>query len=179
MKPCTFPKRILSVWLDDEAGAERAEVEKHVAACRECAAEVEELRRASRVLRALLDDGIGEVEPLLALQKIRARIRANEERSFTARLKAFWGELWLFHRRALAGVTAAFALGALSAPLLTYWTGMVQGVPADGGPQTAAVVVESLEVGGNATTVVLRGNGGSATLIWVVPSEDRNAEESF
>ncbi|MBI3178111.1 MAG: hypothetical protein HYZ27_00530 [Deltaproteobacteria bacterium] len=179
MKACTFPKRWLSAWLDSEAGEQNDAVEKHLVTCRECAQEVEDLRRTSAAVRTLLDNAVGEVEPLLALQKIRARIRDNAERAFMARLRAWWSDVWLFHRRALAGVTAAVALGALSAPIVTYWTGMVEGAPADGGPQTASVVVESLEVGGNATTVVLRGNGDSATLIWVVSSEDRNAEESF
>ncbi len=161
-------------WLDGEAGRRTAEVAAHLERCRECAAEVEAWQKAGHELRALVEAGAGEPEPLLALQTIRDRIAAGESRGLVARLAAWWDEVWLLNRRAVAGVVAAAALGALSAPGVVYLVGRLQG-PA----YTPMVVVEDLEVGGNATAVVWGGGEDSTTLIWVQPKAGDSHEETF
>ena len=52
MNRCDFSQR-LSAYLDGElADAERVALERHIDACRQCAAELESLRQASRILKA-------------------------------------------------------------------------------------------------------------------------------
>ena len=170
MSGCGFPQRLLHAWYDGAAGADSSHVQAHVEECEQCAAEVQSLRQASEQLRDLVDAGVGRVEPLLALQGIRERIQEADQRSVVGRWRARWDEMWLLNRRAMAGVAAAVALGALSAPVAAWWLGRA-GVDVTQGVQTASVVVESLEYGDDAAAaVVYNADDGMTTLIWVEPS---------
>ena len=120
MSTCKFPKTWLGLFLDDEMDEHAKMALDHLKECRECAAEVDAWRRAGDRLRAVVDAGMGEVEPLQALEKIHARIAAAEEMPLFARLRRGWAELWLVHRRMFAGAAVAAALGAASAPLVVY-----------------------------------------------------------
>lgn len=178
MSGCDFNRTWLMAWLDGEAGKKAGRVREHLEHCSECANEVDAWRRAGDELRATVDAGVGDAEPLVALQRIRERIARKEEETAGARLRAWWNDVWLLNRRAFAGVAIAAALGALSAPGLLYWAG--RDTLDMNGPPAGAVVVESLEVGGNATAVVLSGDSGETTLIWVEPDGDATpAEETL
>jgi len=153
MSACKFPKSALAAWLDDEIGREADTAREHLKGCRECAALVDEWRRAGAALAAIIDEGVGEVDPLMALEKIHARIAAAEEIPLIDRLRRGWAELWLLHRRAFAGVTVAAALGALSAPFAVYFFGRVE--VADNNPVRVASVVEPRDATTTAAPVEL------------------------
>jgi anti-sigma factor RsiW len=174
MSSCKFDKEWLTAWLDGEAGKMTARVRDHLEHCPECANEVDAWRRAGDELRAVAEAGTVNAEPLVALQHIRGRIERASQQTLGARLRAWWSDLWLLNRRALAGVGVAAALGAVSAPGLLYW---VTRDSVLNGPPAGAVVLESLEVGGNATAVVLSGDSGEPTLIWVEPETDATPHE--
>ena len=178
MSQCKYPREWLQAWLDGEAGKRSAQTRDHLEHCRDCANLVDAWRRAGEGLRQVVDDGVGDVEPLVALEKIRQRIADAEQRTLVARVRRWWQELWLFNRRALAGVAIAAALGALVAPGVIYIANRAA-LEMDNGLQGPAVVVESLEVGNNATAVVLGGEGGNTTLIWVEPGSDDGYSETF
>jgi anti-sigma factor RsiW len=163
--------------MDGEAGERTAQTRDHVEHCRECQARIAAWKQAGATLRSTIDEEIGEVDPLLALQNIRDRIAAAESRTLGSRLAAWWEELWLVNRRAVAGVVTAAALGALVAPVAVYLLGRT--VPATLELTGPAVVVEALEVGGNSTAVVWGGTGETSTLIWVEPGAEDSHEETF
>jgi anti-sigma factor RsiW len=166
MKSCSFSEEMLSAYLDGEAGARSRDVEQHLEGCAECRGMLESWRQSGGELVRLVDAGAGDVEPLVALSRIRARVAAAKLRSPAARLAAWWSDLWTLRRRAVAGVMVAAALGALAAPLLVLWAGR------HGYGQSSNVVanvtIESMEWAGG-TPVVYPGGGGETTLIWVEP----------
>ncbi|MBI5509877.1 MAG: hypothetical protein HY903_14065 [Deltaproteobacteria bacterium] len=172
MSGCKFPGPWLMAWLDDEMDEAAERARAHVKECRECAAKVEAWRAAGQSLVKTIDRALGDVEPLLGLEKIHARIAATEELPFFDRLRRAVDELVMLHRRAVAGAAVAMALGALSAPAAVFWLGAR--VVDEGGPLRAAVVVESLEVGGAATAVVWSGADQKTAIIWV--ESDANAD---
>jgi len=177
MSDCKFPKRQLMAWLDDQPDKQAERVRSHLEHCPACANEVDRWRQTAQQLRAIVDAGAANAEPLLGLQQIRARIATKKERSLWLRLRQSCAELWLLNRRAMAGVAVAAALGAMSAPALVYWLGSIN--PSNAGPLVQAVVVESVEVGGSSTALVLGADEGSTTtLIWVEPGDD-DAEQSL
>ncbi len=170
---CDFPEHLISAWMDGEAGRRADEVARHVGTCPHCGAMADSWRKEGQALRELIDGGVGEVETLPALAKIRQRVADSDERSFGEKLAAFWHDQWAYNRRKVAGVVVAAALGALSAPAVVLWAAHAA---QDGshGARLASVVIESLQTEPNTQTVVYRGEDGSTTLIWVEP--DANGE---
>jgi anti-sigma factor RsiW len=165
MADCVLPETLLSAWVDGEAGERGLEVQAHVEGCPVCVSRVSQLRQAQGLLRQHLDAAVGDIEPLLALQSIRARVEARNRHGGVARLRELSRELWLFNRPALAGLGVAMALGALTAPFVVLWLGN-RVAPPD------AVVVESLQVQNNAKAMVVQSPETSTTLIWVEPAGD-------
>ncbi len=177
MTSCKQSEKRLHEWLDGElpeGSPEALEVESHVERCEACSARLEAWSFAGAQLEQLVEEGVGKVEPLRALQKIRARIIEAEERSLLNRASVWLEDLWAFNRRAVAGVAAAAAMGALCAPTVVYlaqdesWS--------QPSPAMASVIVESLEFDGTAKAVVYRPEGSSTTIFWVEPSD--NGEDS-
>jgi anti-sigma factor RsiW len=156
-------------------GAVARKVEAHLQGCVSCRRQVDAWRTAGEALRDVVDSGVGEVEPLLALQQIRARIACRQQSPWIWRLGAWWRDLWTFNRAAVYGVAAATALGAVSAPLFLYLFGSADNGT---GPSVAAVVVESLEYGGESKAVVFRPENSSTAIIWVEPQDEPNGRGS-
>ena len=169
MSSCKFPKEILHAWMDGEAGEVTQSAAAHVIECVECAREVESLRVAGSQLTSLIDDAVGEVDPLVALHTIRCRIEANQKKSLWGTLMLWCADFRLFHRRAAMGLAFAFALGALAAPVVVWWAALGGGADVSGasGARTASVRVESAEIEGGATPVVLQPKGSSTAVIWI------------
>lgn len=126
---------LLHAWVDGEAGERAAEVSEAVAADPVMAAEADNVRRLGGAVRGLVDDGLGPVDPLVALTRIRARIAERKERSVAARLSAWWTDVTTFNRRAFAGVAVAMGLGAVSAPAVVWFSGRAGG----GSPEVMTV----------------------------------------
>jgi len=168
---CGISKEQLHAWADGEAGELSDKIAQHVATCEVCAQEVEVATRTGKILRHMVNQGVGPVEPLVALQGIRHRIEHNEQRAPMARLLAWWDDLWAFNRRAVVGVAMAVALGALVAPGVVWLADSQTSdrMPAELGsdPTMASVVVESVEIEGNAKTVVYQPQGSSTAVIWI------------
>jgi anti-sigma factor RsiW len=176
MTPCTFSKAQVMAWLDGETGNRAEAVAAHVAACPSCQQDVASWRSTGRLLRAEIDLALGEVDTLAALSALRNRLAREREASWRGALQRWWEDAWLFHRRAIAGVVVAAALGALSAPAVVWWLGRL--TQRGAGFPLAGVVVESLEVGNRATAVVVQENNSATTLIWIEPAaEDSHHEQ--
>lgn len=174
MKSCnSVAPEVLSAWLDGEAKQDRERIGRHVETCNDCMALVDTWSEAAGSLRQLVEDGARHADSLQAVQRIHQRIDAAQERRLAARLRSWWAETWLFHRRLLAGMALATALGALCAPMVVWWTGARQrGYQTD--VSLAAAVIESLEVGSDTTAVVFRPQGDSlTTVIWVETADAR------
>ena len=170
MSDCRFSKEILHAWVDGEAGEASGSVISHVTECPVCTLEVERLRASGQFLRDLVDEAVGEVEPLMALQSIRERIGPKQgPGGVFSRLRLGWDRVWDKHRVALAGAVFAFSLGALVAPALLYFTGSSTGRSLQGeqSARTASVMVESVEIEGGVKTVVLQPEGSSTAVIWI------------
>lgn len=177
MSVCGYSEGLLSAYLDGEAGSKQRDVERHLDACSGCRSTLESWREGGRALSSIVNAGLGDVEPLVALSRIRTRIAAAEQRSPTARVAAWWRDLWTFRRRAVAGVMVAAALGALSSPFVVLWAGRHLGSGAPSGVSFAGVVIESMELGGG-TQVIYQGGSGTTTLIWVEPDASQSEHPS-
>lgn len=170
---------LLYAWVDGEAGPRAADVRDLVENDPTVAVKAEAIRKLGRDINAIVDSGLdGAVDPLFALSKIRQRIAERKARTVSARLSSWWGDVLLFHRRALAGVAVAAALGALSAPGVV-WLARDRVAPAPATPSTIAtsVTVESLEVGKDGKATVIQNDDGNTTLIWVEPAATAQPRE--
>ena len=167
MTPCKVSEERLQRWFD--SGAEpHHDMALHIHGCAACRQQVDAWQQAGHALRQIVDQGVGEIEPLVAVQAIHARIAAARERSWSARWGMWWQDLWTFNRRAAITFAAAAFLGAVSAPVAI---GLMESGGGDSslGPNAISlVVVESLEFDGNARPVVYRPSGATA-IIWVEP----------
>jgi anti-sigma factor RsiW len=176
MSACGYSEALLCAYVDGEAGSRERDVEHHLEHCGHCRDTVAAWRHSSSALTALVDGGLGEVEPLVALSRIRARIAAAEERSLVARLAAGWRDLWVFNRRAVAGVMVAAGLGMLCAPAVVLWAGRhLQGGGSSSSTTFAGVVIESMELGGG-KPAIYQGQSGTTTLIWVEPDGSQSSD---
>ncbi len=170
MSGCNFPEELLHAFLDGEAGAHGERVEAHLRSCDSCSQRLAAARDSAESLRQLIDDAVGQVEPLEALRGIRQRIEARARLSLAARLSSFWDDLWAYHRRAVAGVMVAASLGALTAPAVVLWARRTiqQG---GAGASFASVMIESMEWDGETQAVVYTSEDSHTTLIWVTPDD--------
>lgn len=128
---CTMSSMDLMRWFDGEASLECHTIEEHARACLHCQEQLERWKAQATWLSENVRAGAGDVVPLVGLEKVRARIAARESTAWE-RVVCGVADLWLFRRRAIAGVMLAVALGALAAPAVVWW------LNAKGEPQMAA-----------------------------------------
>jgi len=170
-----FSEEKLHAWVDGETGLESQAIAREVATCAQSQAEVESVRITGEYLRESVR-AVGEVEPLVALQKIRQRIDQADEMEksgLQGRLTVAWRDLWVSKRRALTGLACAAALGALVAPGAMWMIGEHQRSERDAGvSQSASVIVESVEIEGSAKTVLFQPQGSDTAVIWIDTDED-------
>ena len=162
---CGLSEQLLHAWLDGEAGSHTAAVQSHVDQCPTCNARLARLKQGQRLLIETVDQGVGQVEPLLALQGIRRHMRAHDDRGFFAEVRERLADLWLFNRRAVVGLSVAAALAAVCAPAALWLLAKFAGQRV-----AQAVVVESLQVQDNVRAHVVPQADRSTTLIWVEPA---------
>ncbi|SVE33716.1 uncharacterized protein METZ01_LOCUS486570, partial [marine metagenome] len=114
---------MLHAYADGEAGDAAEAIRKELESCAESRAEVESVRITGEYLRDMVSEGVPEVEPLRALQSIRARIEQEEAKSVKSRWAAFWDGVFASPRQMVLGFACAAALGAVVAPLALWWMG--------------------------------------------------------
>ena len=171
---------MLHAYADGEAGEYTAEIERALESCALSRAEVESVRITGEYLRDVVAEGVPEVEPLRALQSIRERIEQEEASSMKSRWASFWEGIFTSPRQMVLGFACAAALGAVVAPAALWLMGsdgIGSHTATDGQPQTASVVVESVEIEGNAKTVVFQPQGSDTAVIWIDAGEEVYEEE--
>ncbi|MBN1962372.1 MAG: hypothetical protein JW841_15675 [Deltaproteobacteria bacterium] len=175
MKKCDFPEELLSAYADGEAGKRHYECMRHLAQCSECRETINSQQKRSKSLISLVDQGVGDLDPLVALTRIRAKINKREQRQLGNKLLDFWHDLITFHRRALAGIALAMGIGALSAPLVVLWaSNHLQNNGNSVSTKFAGVIIESLQCDGAKQAIVRHNSDYSTTLIWVEPDATTN-----
>ena len=115
-----------------------------------------------------------------ALQSIRERIEQEEANSMKSKWTSFWENIFTSPRQMVLGFACAAALGAVVAPAALWLMGsdgIGNHAATDGQPQTASVVVESVEIEGNAKTVVFQPQGSDTAVIWIDAGEEVYEEE--
>ena len=176
MDRCDMSDELLHAWADGEAGEMTDSVAEHVAHCSLCAEKVNAATRTGKLLRGMLQQELGSVEPLMALQEIRDRIDKNEQATLPGRFQSWWDGLWASQSNRFAGLAVAMAVGAIAGPLVVWFVGALQDNPtsrdATNPIQAASVVVESVEIEGNAKTVVYQPQGSSTAVVWIDAQED-------
>lgn len=75
---CGFSEALLHAWSDGEAGEQAEMVSDHVAQCAICAHKVRAATRTGKMLRSVIAQQLGTVEPLEAMVEIRSRIDVGE-----------------------------------------------------------------------------------------------------
>ena len=170
-----FPDEKLHAWVDGETGLESQAIARELETCSQSREEVESVRITGEYLRESVR-AVGDVEPLVALQKIRQRIEQADElekSGMQGRLTLAWRDLWVSKRRALTGLAFAAALGALVAPGAMWMMGDRERSERDAGlGQSASVIVESVEIEGSAKTVLFQPQGSDTAVIWIDTDED-------
>lgn len=175
-----FSDEMLHSYADGEAGHEAHAIEQELNNCGESMAEVESVRITGEYLRDMVSDGVPQVEPLRALQSIRARIEEAESQSAKSKWAKYWDGFFSSPKKVVLGFAVAAAMGAVVAPA-ALWLLSAGGIDgetmANGQPQTASVVVESVEIEGNAKTVVFQPQDSDTAVIWIDVGEDVYEEE--
>lgn len=173
----SFSEERLMQFFDGEASAEvEREVQTHLRACAPCAEQVRRWDGIGDGLRDDIDFGVESVEPLLALQCIRAVIcrPTSAWQRVGQRLLSMpllQGGISLFRPWSLAA-GAALLLVVVPLPLLLLGIPLSSADHATAGDALAAVTIESLEFDGNSRPVVYRPADGNTTIIWVEPRSE-------
>ncbi len=175
-----FAEPRLMEFFDGELNAaQEREVQVHLLSCAHCAAQLHLWNGIGDGVRDDIDLGLETLEPLVALQRIRAMREESPtlwqdlRQRFMAYGEAVRPRFW---------VMAAVAL-MLPIPLLLNTvmhngadqsrSGDISGLaPNEAIGTLASVTIESLEFDGNSRAVVYRPRGSKTTIIWVEPRSD-------
>ena len=158
---------LLSPYIDGEVSpAERINVERHLAACRDCTSRAADLRAESALLRVGLEMAVDEVDFKDFTQRVMARV-TPERPPLMERVRISLSELFLYHRTAMVSSLATAAVVALvTVPLLLSRPDVAPGYGADRMRVRAVRASEGAKV----APVVLESEDGS-TIIWVVDQD--------
>ncbi|HSP78659.1 MAG TPA: zf-HC2 domain-containing protein [Myxococcaceae bacterium] len=162
----------LSPYIDGELSpAERVGVERHLAACRDCAGRAADLRAESALLRVGLEMAVDEVDFKDFAQRVMARV-TPEKPPLLERLRISLAEMFLYHRTAMvSSLATAAVLTLVAVPLLARR----DDVPLGYGGERMRVRAVSAYEGAKVAPVVLESEDGN-TIIWVVDQEPEEAE---
>ncbi|AGC48639.1 hypothetical protein MYSTI_07367 [Myxococcus stipitatus DSM 14675] len=172
---------MLSPYVDGEVTpAERVNVERHLAACRDCTGRTADLRAESGLLRVGLDMAVDDVDFKDFAQKVMARVTPEKPPLFE-RLKLAVSEMFLYQRTAMvSSLATAAVLVAVGLPLLLSDRAPV-GYGAD------RMTVKSIQPYQDARVApVVLETEDKSTIIWLVdeepedgksPEEDEELEE--
>ena len=159
---------MLSAFVDGELGPkERLFVERHLAACKESADEVADMRAVSSLLRTSLEEAAQEEDWAAFGDRVAAQL-LPERLPFLERLRIQLAEIFTYRKSWVLAGTSAVALVALS---LFIWTSPEEAV-GYGSPQLHIKAVSAK--GALVKTIVTHTETGDA-IVWVV--EETPAEE--
>ncbi|SEU34737.1 anti-sigma factor family protein [Stigmatella erecta] len=161
----------LSPYIDGElTPAERVNVERHLAACKECMGRTADFRAEAGLLRVGLDMAVDEVDFKDFTQKVMARI-TPEKPPLLERLKLSLSEMFLYQRTAMvSSLATAAVLTVVAVPLL-----MGRGAPEGYGAERMTVQrVSAYEPARVAPVVMETDNGGA--IIWLVDQDTPGAQ---
>jgi anti-sigma factor RsiW len=158
---------LLSPYIDGEVSpADRVNVERHLAACRDCATRAADLRAESALLRVGLEMAVDEVDFKDFTQRVMARV-TPERPPLLERLRISLSELFLYHRTAMvSSLATAVVLALVGGPLLLSRSEVPMGY---GGDRMRVRAVRASE-GAKVAPVVLESDDGN-TIIWVVDQD--------
>ena len=164
----------LSPYIDGEVSpAERVTVERHLAACRDCAGRAADLRAESALLRVGLEMAVDEVDFKDFTQRVMARV-TPERPPLLERVRISLSEMFLYHRTAmLSSMATAAVLVLVGIPVLLNQ----QGAPPGYGADRMRVRAVSTTGSGRVAPVVLESDDGS-TIIWEVEEEQAEPGEA-
>ncbi len=158
----------LSPYIDGEVSpADRVNVERHLAACRDCASRAADLRAESALLRVGLEMAVDEVDFKDFTQRVMARV-TPERPPLLERLRISLSEMFLYHRTAmLSSMATAAVLVLVAVPLVMRQQPSAVGYGADR-MRVRAISASSDE---RVAPVVLESDDGS-TIIWEVDDKE-------
>lgn len=167
-------QRSLSAYVDGELSASGTrQLEEHLASCRTCRAELENLQGLRGVLHHYFED-TRSVDPPPVWPGVRTRIEGGRpSRSLTTWIRGIGEAVWERPRLSFAAATVV-AVVILSAGIVVWQTPM--GPPP---PQTASVepamegaVVQAVEPEPGFRAMILTTSGRGLKVIWVVARGD-------
>lgn len=158
----------LSPYIDGEVSpAERVNVERHLAACRDCASRAADLRAESALLRVGLEMAVDEVDFKDFTQKVMARVTPDRP-PLLERLRISLSEMFLYHRTAmLSSMATAAVLVLVGIPVVLHQ----QAAPVGYGADRMRVRAVSASGDERVAPVVLESDDGS-TIIWEVDDKE-------
>ncbi len=163
---CQTFRPLLSPFIDGELPvAARTQVERHMAACKDCTMRVADLRAESGLLRVGMEMLADEVDFKDFSTKVLARV-TPEKPPFLERIKLSLQELFLHQRGPLlAGFATAMAALVVTVSVLTR-----QPIPEGYAQERMAVKSVAPEQGKQSRPEVLKTKSGNA-IIWLVDTE--------
>ncbi len=170
---------MLSPFIDGELTPEdRVNVERHLSACKECAAYAADLRAESGLLRVGMEMLADEVDFRDFAQKVMARV-TPERPPFLERLALSLSEMFLYQRGAMVtALASAAAMLLVGLPLL-----LRDGRPVGYAGERLEVQAVKVEQSAHVAPVVMETESGD-TIIWTVEHNhegegaDQELEES-
>jgi anti-sigma factor RsiW len=153
---------VLSAFIDGElAPARERELERHLSACPKCAAQVDDLRTTSALVRVGMEMRADEADFSDFAEKVFAKI-TPERLPWLERWKLSLSELFTYHRTAVVSSLAAAAIAVLVAVPLALRARTPVGYASS---QLAVQQVSTLP-DSHLAPVVMKGD--NATIIWLV-----------
>ncbi|WP_375754932.1 anti-sigma factor family protein [Corallococcus exercitus] len=162
---------LLSPYIDGElAPGERVNVERHLAACRDCTGRAADLRAESGLLRVGLDMAVDDVDFKDFAQKVMARV-TPEKPPLIERLRLALSEMFLYQRTAMISSLATAAVVLLVALPLVLRDNAPEGYAAE------RMTVKSIQSyqGARVAPVVMETEGGGS-IIWMVDEQEQAPE---
>ena len=165
---------LLSPYIDGEVSpAERVNVERHLAACRDCTSRAADLRAESALLRVGLEMAVDEVDFKDFTQRVMARV-TPERPPLLERLRISLSEMFLYHRTAMiSSLATAAVLALVGVPMLLNQNDAPMGYGADRMRVRAVRASEGAKV----APVVLESDDGN-TIIWVVDQDPATSHDA-
>ena len=167
----------LSPYIDGELEpSSRVQLERHLSACSDCSALVDDFRAEGGLIRLGLDMAADEADFTGFAQKVLARV-TPERPPFFERLRISFDEFFTHHRgMVLTSLATAAAVLLVGLPIF-----LLQGAPQGYAGETMELQAVRVAEEAHVQPVVLEVEAEEATIIWLVDEEGqrRHDDEDF